>query len=71
MSGFISDAALEKKGMTPVLYFHSWEFVKMESKYVPFYYNFRTGKPFAKDIERLIRKFKNIPFVPLETLILR
>ena len=27
---------LLKRGMTPVLYFHSWEFVKMESKYVPF-----------------------------------
>lgn len=60
---------LLKKGMVPVLYFHPWEFVEMKSKYVPFYYNFRTGKPFAKDIEKLIREFKNTPFLPLETLI--
>ncbi|MBU2540082.1 polysaccharide deacetylase family protein [Patescibacteria group bacterium] len=60
---------LLKKNMRPVLYFHSWEFIEMESKYVPFYYNFHTGKSFAKDIEKLIREFKNAPFVPLETLI--
>jgi len=61
--------SLLKKEVVPVLYFHSWEFVKMESKYVPFYYNFRTGKPFVKNIEKLICKFKNIPFVTLENLI--
>ncbi len=60
--------SLLKKGAPPVLYFHSWEFVKMESKFVPFYYNFRTGKPFAANIEKLICKFKNTPFVTLEDL---
>lgn len=60
---------LLRKKITPVLYFHSWEFVEMKNKYVPFYYNFRTGKPFIKDIEKLICEFKNAFFVPLETLI--
>lgn len=60
---------LLKKKIIPVLYVHSWEFIKMESKYVPFYYNFRTGKPLVKDIEKLICEFKNIPFATLENLI--
>jgi peptidoglycan/xylan/chitin deacetylase (PgdA/CDA1 family) len=60
---------LLKKEMVPVIYLHSWEFIKMESKYVPFYYNFRTGKPFAKSIEKLICEFKNIPFTTLEKII--
>lgn len=59
---------LLKKGMTPVIYLHSWEFVKMESKYVPFYYNFRTGKHFVKSIEKFIREFKKIPFITLSEL---
>ncbi|MDP2741301.1 MAG: hypothetical protein Q8O66_01275, partial [bacterium] len=60
---------LLEKGAVPVLYFHSWEFVKMESKHVPFYYNFRTGKPFIKSIEKLIYELKNVPFMALENLI--
>ncbi|TSC94259.1 MAG: PEP-CTERM locus polysaccharide deactylase [Parcubacteria group bacterium Licking1014_1] len=61
--------SLLKKNITPVLYFHSWEFIKMESKFVPFYYNFRTGKPFVKDIERFIRYFENVSFITIENLI--
>ncbi len=60
---------LLKKKITPVLYFHSWEFIKMKSKYVPFYYNYRTGEPFRENVEKLIREFKNVPFVPLKKLI--
>ena len=61
--------SLLKNKKTPVLYMHSWEFIEMRSKYVPFYYNFRTGKPFIKNIEKFICEFKNAPFVPLEKLI--
>ena len=60
---------LLKKKITPVLYVHSWEFIKMKSKYVPFYYNYRTGKSFVESIEKFICEFKNISFVTLENLI--
>ncbi len=60
---------LLKKKITPVLYIHSWEFVEMKSKHVPFYYNYRTGKPFVEDIERFIRQFKNTSFITIESLI--
>jgi len=60
---------LLKKEITPILHIHSWEFVEMKSKYVPFYYNYRTGNPFLKSIEKLILEFKNTPFVTLESLI--
>lgn len=62
---------LLKKGITPVIYFHSWEFVKMKSKYVPFYYNFRTGEAFLKSMEKFIREFKGVPFITLNKLISR
>lgn len=62
---------LLRKKITPVLYFHSWEFVEMKSKYVPFYYNWRTGEPFEKNIEKIIREFKNESFITLENLISR
>ncbi|MEK7664976.1 MAG: polysaccharide deacetylase family protein [Patescibacteria group bacterium] len=58
-----------KKGAIPIIYFHPWEFVKMESKFVPFYYNFRTGKPFIEDIEKFIQKFKKESFIVLESLL--
>lgn len=61
--------SLLKKGISPVIYLHSWEFVKMESKNVPFYYNLRTGKPFIKSVEKIIQTFKNDTFVTLENLI--
>lgn len=60
---------LLKKNIIPVLYVHSWEFIEMKSKYVPFYYNWLTGKPFVKNIEKLICEFKNIPFIALGDLI--
>lgn len=61
--------SLLKKNIVPVIYLHSWEFIKMESKFVPFYYNFRTGNPFVKNVEKLICEFKNAPFVTLEDLV--
>ncbi len=60
---------LLRKNITPILYVHSWEFIEMKSKHAPFYYNFRTGKPFVKSIEKLICEFKDVPFIALEGLI--
>jgi len=60
---------LLKKEVTPILHIHSWEFIKMKSKYVPFYYNYHTGEPFVKSIEKLICEFKNVSFVTLGNLI--
>ncbi|MEK9155681.1 MAG: polysaccharide deacetylase family protein [Patescibacteria group bacterium] len=45
------------QGVTPVLYFHSWEFIPMRSRHVPFYYNIQTGPPLLADVERLINTF--------------
>jgi peptidoglycan/xylan/chitin deacetylase (PgdA/CDA1 family) len=45
---------LERNGINANLYFHSWEFVKMKSKNVPFYFTRRTGMTFLKDLEKFI-----------------
>ncbi len=60
---------LMKNGITPVLYVHSWEFIGMKSAHVPFYYNYRTGKPFVDDFTRLIRTFRNEEFTTISGLI--
>ncbi len=46
---------LEKKGINANLYFHSWEFVKIDSKNVPFYFTRNTGNKFLNMLEELIR----------------
>ncbi|MBU0767032.1 polysaccharide deacetylase family protein [Patescibacteria group bacterium] len=60
---------LIEKGITPVIYFHSWELVGVKSKNVPFYYTYRTGMPFAKDIEKFIQVFGSSAFTTVENLI--
>lgn len=60
---------LLKKGITPNIYVHSWEFMKMKSKNVPFYFNYRAGKPFLNSIEKLFKHFNHEKFVPIKNLI--
>lgn len=45
---------LERRGVNANLYFHSWEFVPMRSKNVPFFFTFRTGKKFVGMLDRFI-----------------
>ncbi|MDP7079972.1 MAG: polysaccharide deacetylase family protein [Candidatus Undinarchaeales archaeon] len=59
---------LMRKGITPVLYVHSWEFIGMKSAHVPFYYNYRTGKPFVEDFTNLIEHFRSEGFTTLSDL---
>ncbi|MFC1769417.1 hypothetical protein ACFLZX_06680, partial [Nanoarchaeota archaeon] len=47
--------SLIRKNINPVLYFHSWEFIRLKSENIPFYYNYGCGVPFIKDIENLLR----------------
>jgi peptidoglycan/xylan/chitin deacetylase (PgdA/CDA1 family) len=63
--------ALERRGINANLYFHSWEFVPMRSKNVPFYFTFRTGRKFVRMLENfiLINKKKGRKLVRLEETI--
>lgn len=47
--------ALEKRGINANLYFHSWEFVAMKSKNVPFYFTRNTGRRFVTMLDTFIR----------------
>lgn len=47
--------ALERRGVNANLYFHSWEFVAMNSKNVPFYFTRKTGPAFVKMLDEFIR----------------
>ncbi|MCF7844800.1 MAG: polysaccharide deacetylase family protein [Kiritimatiellales bacterium] len=62
--------SLLKKGIAPVIYFHSWELIKINSTEVPFYYTYRTGMPFAKDIDKLIQAFGSSAFTTTQHLAL-
>jgi len=59
--------ALVKKNINPNLYFHSWEFTKMRSKTVPFYFTRHTGQRFVRMLEKFIilNKKKGREFVTL------
>lgn len=60
--------ALEKRGINANLYFHSWEFVAMKSKAVPFYFTRNTGRRFVRMLDKLIciNKKKGRIFVRLD-----
>ena len=60
---------LLKEGITPVLYVHSWEFIELKSKFVPWYFKKNTGKKFINKIKRLICDFKSEEFATMETLL--
>lgn len=64
--------ALEKRGINANLYFHSWEFVAMKSKKVPFYFTYRTGRRFVRMLEKfiIINKRKGRRFVRLDETIM-
>ena len=59
---------LVKKGINPILYFHSWEFTSMNSKLVPFYFTWRTGDQFVNMLEKFIvlNKKKGREFVTIK-----
>ncbi|MAF99184.1 MAG: hypothetical protein CMH61_01085 [Nanoarchaeota archaeon] len=53
---------LERKKINPVIYMHSWEFAKIKSKHVPFYFTRRTGLKFCKQIDKFIKKNNRFGF---------
>jgi len=59
---------LERRRINANLYFHSWEFVSMNSENVPIYFTLRTGRKFVKMLNKFIRinKKKGRKFVRLD-----
>jgi peptidoglycan/xylan/chitin deacetylase (PgdA/CDA1 family) len=60
---------LIKKGITPVIYFHSWEFTEIKSKTIPFYITRNTGKKFCEKFEKFLQEFKDENFVMMSELV--
>ena len=60
--------SLLKKNITPVLYFHSWEFTKLNSRYVPYLWKRNTGERFCLELEKFIKRFKNEKFVKVSEI---
>jgi len=60
---------LLKHNITPVIYFHSWEFYKIKDKKLPFYYTRNTGDKLLKKLEKFIQYFKEQEFVMMKDLI--
>lgn len=60
--------ALLKRNITPVLYFHSWEFTEIKSKNVSFLFIRNTGKKFCLELEKLLNRFKDEKFVKVSEL---
>jgi hypothetical protein len=59
---------LIKKGITPVLYFHSWEFFEIKNKKAPYHLRRNTGIKFCKKLDKLLNKFKDEKFVLMQDL---
>ena len=57
------------KGLFPVLYVHSWEFVRIRSSHVPFYYTFKTGEPFIKTFDAFLHVLKHLKSCTMYELI--
>lgn len=60
---------LLKKGIVPVLYFHSWEFFEVNNKNVPFYVARNTGNKFCEKFEKFLECFKNQEFIMIKEMI--
>jgi len=60
---------LLKKGITPVIYVHSWEFFEVKNKNVPIHITKNTGKKFCKKFERFLKVFKDEEFITMDELI--
>ncbi len=60
---------LLKKGVIPVIYFHSWEFTEIKSKNVGFYVTRNTGKKFCNKFEKFLETFKEEKFVMMKELV--
>lgn len=57
------------KGITPVIYVHSWEFYDFKSKSIPFYITKNVGRKFAKKFDKFLSEFKDQEFVMMKDLI--
>ncbi len=59
--------ALLRRGISPNLYFHSWEFTEMRCRQLPGYFTRNTGKKFLRMMEKFItlNKSRRREFVPL------
>jgi len=62
---------LIKRNINPNLYVHSWEFTKVKSKHVPFYFTRNTGKKFLRLMDKFITANlkKNRTFLRLKDII--
>ncbi len=62
---------LVKRGISPNVYFHSWEFTEMKSTNVPWYFTRRTGENFLRMLEKFIvvNKEKEREFVKLDEIV--
>ncbi|MBW2979903.1 polysaccharide deacetylase family protein [Candidatus Woesearchaeota archaeon] len=61
--------SLLKRGITPNIYIHSWEFTKMKSRYAPPHFNWKTGDKFSSTLSKFIEHFNDQKFVALSELI--
>ncbi len=61
---------LLRRGLPATLYIHSWEFIRMKSRNVPFYFTWNTGKPFTRTLEKFIvhNKGKGRNFMRLDDI---
>lgn len=60
---------LISRGITPVIYVHSWEFYNLKSKNVPRYVIRNTGEKFCKKLEKFIIAFKREKFIGMRELV--
>lgn len=60
---------LLKEKITPVLYMHSWEFIRLKSRHVPWHFKKNTGENFLNKIDRLIMDFESENFFPLKSIL--
>ncbi|OIO40649.1 hypothetical protein AUJ10_02275 [Candidatus Pacearchaeota archaeon CG1_02_31_27] len=72
-SAWINSAVkgLLKREINPVIYIHSWEFIKFKRRGVPFYVTAQTGNKFYRKLENFIKYWENKgqEFCPLQQLI--
>lgn len=58
---------LKQQKITPVLYFHSWEFYDLKNKFVPKYYLRKCGFRFEKQFDQFLKSIDD-EFIPLCSL---
>jgi peptidoglycan/xylan/chitin deacetylase (PgdA/CDA1 family) len=61
---------LIKKGIVPVIYFHSWEFYQVNEEGLRLDITRNTGEKLCKKIDRFFKKFKNEKFILMKDLVI-